>query len=587
MMLQGCLSYYEVLASKGEIARPGWGKGKVSYALEIDEQGQLLAVHPLKVSSQDGKKMLPREMQLPERVKRSVGVHANFLCDNATYFLGIGDENKPERVKDCFEAAKSLHLSLLSECEENSAQAVCVFFQNWDISGARENPMLLDYLEDLDKGGNLVFMLATTKEYPQDNAKIATLWQNDYDQEDQGEKMPCLVTGKLAIPTAIHPAIKGVIGAQAAGAALVSFNAPAYCSFGREQNFNAPVSKYAAFAYTTVLNHLLADKKHTARFGETTVVYWAEDAESKYQDAFSYLLNGDENTMLNEDLDAAIKAITNGIPANWDGIPLKPDNRFYVLGLSPNAARLSVRFFLCNSFGTLVKNVSEHDNRLEIVRDNRSKFQKIPLWALLRETVNEKSKDKAASPQMAGDMLRAILTGGRYPATLYQQTQLRIRAERVVTRGRAAIIKAYLLKNTDDNKLKEALTVELNEQTSYQPYILGRLFAVLVEVQEKASNVTSIKDKYFSSACATPAVIFPMILNLADKHLRKFDEKGRIYYAKKIGELMGRMTESFPNHQTLNEQGIFQLGYYHQVQKRYEKKEVKELKEEENNVRAD
>lgn len=578
MILQALVSYYEALAAKGEIARPGWGTAKVSYALEIDEEGQLLAVHSLKVLSQDGKKVLPREMQLPERVKRSVGIDPNFLCDNATYFLGVGNVDKPERVKECFEATKALHLSLLSDCKVSSAQAVCAFFQNWDISQAREHQKVSEHLEDLEKGANLVFLLSDGKEYPQDNTEVAQLWQSYYDQEEEGEKMPCLVTGKRVPPMAIHPAIKGVMGAQAAGAALVSFNAPAYCSFGREQNINAPVGKYAAFAYTTALNYLLADKKHTTRSGETTVVYWAEDGEHKYQDAFSYLLEGEDHTLSKEDLDAAMKAIASGTAANWDGLLLKPDNHFYILGLAPNAARLSVRFFLQDSFGSVIKHLMEHYKRLDIITDNRNKFRNIPLWALLRETVNEKSKDKAASPQMAGDTLRAILTGGRYPSTLYQQTQLRIRAERVVTRGRAAIIKAYLLKNTDnsdDERQKEALTVELNEQTSYQPYVLGRLFALLVEVQEKASDVTSIQSKYFSSACATPAMVFPLILNLADKHLRKLEEGSRIHYAKKIGALMEKMTESYPIHHTLKEQGVFQLGYYHQVQKRYEKKQDK------------
>lgn len=193
---------------------------------------------------------------------------------------------KPERVKDCFEAAKTLHLSVLSECKARLAQAVCEFFQNWDVAQAREHPALLGYLEDLEKGGNLVFMFSDTKEYPQKDAEIAELWQNYYDQEEEGEELTCLVTGKRVRPASIHPAIKGVMGAQTAGAALVSFNAPAYCSFGREQNINAPVGKYAAFAYTTMLNHLLADKKHTARAGETTIVYWAEDGEHKYQEAF-------------------------------------------------------------------------------------------------------------------------------------------------------------------------------------------------------------------------------------------------------------------------------------------------------------
>ncbi|MEG0036185.1 MAG: type I-C CRISPR-associated protein Cas8c/Csd1, partial [Oscillospiraceae bacterium] len=398
---------------------------------------------------------------------------------------------------------------------------------------------------------------------------------------ENGETMRCLVTGKRVAPALTHPPIKGVRDAQSSGAALISFNAPAYCSYGREQNANAPVGTYAAFAYTTALNHLLSDRKHTKRIGDMTLVYWSEDANPLYQDAISQILDGnDSNTMSDDEMDYFMESMAEGRPNNWDGIPLKPDNRFYILGISPNAARLSVRLFLRDSFGSMVGKIKEHYNRLEIVSNNRSKWKNFPLWALLRETINEKARDKSASPQMAGDTLRAILTGGKYPATLYQQTQLRIRAEREITQGRAAIIKAYLMKNTDKEDYKEALKVELNESTTYQPYVLGRLFSILEQIQEKASGVTTIKDKYFSSACATPSTVFPLIMNLADKHLRKLDGGIRVNFSKQLGELTSLITESYPVHHNLYDQGIFQLGYYHQTQKRYEKREKAEITEE-------
>lgn len=579
MILQSLVSYYEALAARGEIVRPGWEKVKVSYALELDKSGQLLGVLPLKVATADGKKMTPREMVLPARVKKTAGERSNFLYENAAYLLGIGDPEKPEWVLKCYKAAKQLHQTLLSAVDVPCAKAICAFFKQWDTAAAREHAILLPYIEDFESGANLVFFVGDS--YPQENPEIARVWQEHYDSEEEGAKMTCLVTGKQVVPAAIHPSIKGVSGAQSSGAALVSFNASAYCSFDREQNYNAPVGKYAAFAYTTALNYLLADKKHTKHIGDATVVYWAEEAEPGYQDVFSSLLDGGEEMVTNADLDALMNTIAHGGTANWGGIPLKPENRFYVLALAPNAARLSVRFFLRASFGKMVENLRAHYGRLEIVGDGRSKFKNIPLWALLRETVNEKSKDKSPSPQMSGDTLRAILTGGNYPATLYQQTQLRIRAEKSVTRGRAAILKAYLIKNTDNESYKEALTVELNEKTTYQPYVLGRLFAVLEEIQNRASGVTTIKDKYFTSACATPAVVFPMIMNLSDKHLRKLDSGLKINYAKQIQALTGAITKSYPSHHTLYDQGIFQLGYYHQTQKRYQKKDSVATTEEE------
>lgn len=586
MILQSLVDYYEALAQKGEIARPGWAKVKVSYALEIDGNGQLLQVYPLETEKGNGKKPQPREMELPAPIKRTVRIDANFLYDNSAYMLGFDGKNNPERAKQCFAAAKDLHVALLANLDDQFAQAICGFFETWDTSGACEHVEITKYKEDIEKGSNIVFMFDGN--FPPTNKTILQTWQSHYDKGNKEKElfMSCLVTGEKVVPAPVHPSIKGVQGAQSSGAALVSFNAPAYCSYNREQNINAPVGKYAAFAYTTALNHLLSDKKHVKRMGDTTLVCWAENAEPVYQDAFSNFLDGGDadKTMTNEDMDYYMDAISKGKQVNWDGIPLNPDNRFYVLGLAPNAARLSVRFFLHDGFGGIAKHIREHYENLEIVSDNRSKFKNIPVWALLRETINEKSSNKAASPQMSGDTLRAILTGGNYPETLYQQTQLRIKAEQKITRGRAAIIKAYLIRNTDNKNYKEALQVELNESTTYQPYVLGRLFSVAEAIQEKASGVTTIKDKYFSSACATPAVIFPMILNLVDKHLKKLDGGMKTYYSKKLGELISLIREAYPVHHSLYDQGIFQLGYYHQTQKRFEKTNnnlsTEEIKEE-------
>ncbi|MEG1549743.1 MAG: type I-C CRISPR-associated protein Cas8c/Csd1 [Ruthenibacterium sp.] len=580
MILQALVAYYEMLAKKGEISRSGWGPVKVSCALEIDANGQLLQAFSLKDASRDGKKMVPRNMTLPAPVKRTVGVSANFLCDTASYFLGLDDKGKPERTQKCFEAAQELHHAILSECNSPCAKAICSFFEQWDTSAAKENPALTACMDDLMQGGNLVFLFENT--FAQDDADIADAWQRHYDGSDaeNGETMRCLVTGKRVAPALTHPPIKGVRDAQSSGAALISFNAPADCSYGREQNANAPVGTYAAFAYTTALNHLLAQRDADGRplcskqVGDTTVVYWAEDAAPQYQNVFSAFLDGADDSVTSDDLHAFMTAMAEGKPANWNNVPLQPDNHFYVLGLAPNAARLSVRFFEQDTFGTMTAHIKAHFDRLAIVSDGKSKWIDIPLWALLRETVNENARVKMPSPQMAGDMLTAILTGGRYPATLFQQTQLRIRADRQITRGRAAIIKAYLMRNTNNEEYKEVLNVNLNDQTTYQPYILGRLFSVLEAIQQRANPGinTTIKDKYFSSACATPAMVFPTLLNLADKHLKKMDTGSSIYYAKQLGTLTALIIESYPVHQTLPDQGIFQLGYYHQTQKRYEKK---------------
>ncbi|HPS76416.1 MAG TPA: type I-C CRISPR-associated protein Cas8c/Csd1 [Oscillospiraceae bacterium] len=573
MILQALTAYYEALAKKDGIARPGWGAAQVAFALELDGEGRLTRVIPLSSPTADGKKLKPQTRKLPAPLKRTVGVASNFLWDNSAYLLGFDSKGRPERAKECFEKARELHLSLLSPLDEPYAKAICRFFERWAPEAAEENGVFADSLTEIKKGANLVFLF--DGRFPDEDGALCRAWQSYYDGGSGGETLRCLVTGEKAVPEKIHPAIKKVWGAQSSGAALVSFNADAFCSYGKEQNLNAPASKYAAFAYTTALNALLADGDHVLRFGDTTVVFWAEDAEPAYQSAFAAFLNGGGDAITASELKGCMEALARGEPHDFGGVPLRPKNRFYVLGLAPNAARLSVRFFLRDSFGKFASNLQRHYDDIAVVGDNRSKWDAVPLWALMRETVNQNSRNKSASPQMAGDMLRSILSGSAYPATLYQQTQLRVRAEHEITRGRAGIIKAYLLRLQNNQKYREALTVELNEQTNYQPYVLGRLFSVLEGLQQMANPGinTTIKDKYFTSAGATPSIVFPTLLNLAEKHLRKLDGGKRVYFAKQITELTGRITESYPAHHNLYDQGVFQLGYYHQTQKRFEKKE--------------
>ena len=569
MILQALTAYYEDLARTGKIARQGWGKSRISYALELGEGGEVCRVIPLETADERGKSR-PREMELPAPVKRTVGVASNFLWDNGSYLLGHAkDAAKDSRAGKCFAAAKELHCSLLSGSEDPFAQAICRFFENYDPALGSTDPVLAGEWENLISGCNLTF--AYGNQYPGDNEALARVWESHYGQDAEGEKLRCLITGEPAVPEKTHPAIKRLYGAQSSGAALVSFNAPAFCSYGREQNENAPVGQYGAFAYTAALNYLLSDRRHYRRIGGDTYVFWAEGAEEQYEDAFGAFLDGNSDTVKDEDLASVLDALAGKKLCNWDNLPLNPENRFYVLGLAPNAARISVRFFLQDTFGVFAQRLKAHYDRLEIIRPSFDNRTQLPLWLLLQETVNRQSRDKTASPQMSADTLQAILTGGRYPATLFQQTMLRIRAEHDITRGKAAIIKAYLLRNDTQQNRMEALTVKLNDDCNDLPYVLGRLFSVLEDIQQQANPGinTTIKDRYFSSASATPAVVFPVLLNLAEKHQKKLSAGQKVYNSKRLQDLMGRIRESYPTHLTLSDQGIFQLGYYHETQKRY------------------
>lgn len=615
MILQALTSLYEALAQKGEISKEGWSREKISFALGIDENGDLLRITPLfeTVDGPKGKtREVPQKMTVPAAVKRTSGAAANFLWDNSSYILGVSlkkGENDAEREKrrnkdiKCFEACRELHHSMLDGMEYPAAKAVLNFLDKWEPQKAEENNLVAQYAKEILSGANMVFRF--NGGYVHDDPQLASVWQkaNAKQKDNIGQ---CLITGELdAIPNT-HPTIKGVQGAQSSGAALVSFNASAFCSYNKEQNQNAPVGKYAAFAYTTALNHLLADRKNVHRIGDAAVVCWAENADKQYEEFAADLFFGDGDGDQSDEqrlsaLQASVELLAKGLPCRE--LDLDPERKFYILGISPNAARLAVRFFYCDSFGNIVKNIKAHYDRLEIVRPSNDKYPMLPLWKLLSATnrtikkkndngtnaerpyseESGKNKDKPQNSAMAGAVARAVFSGGRYPASLLECTFLRIKAERNITRERAAIIKAYYLRNPNEKCPKEVLTVSLNENSKNVPYTLGRLFSVYEEIQEKANLRnpgnpginTTIKDRYFGSAAAMPATVFPILSSLAQKHLRKLSDAQRIYLDKKVMTLKSVLGEQYPAHMSLPEQGSFDLGYYHQTQDRYTKKEDK------------
>lgn len=581
MILQSLMQYYESLAEKGKVPRMGWCYAKVSCAIELNEDGQIKAIIPLKDVKMFGKKdvTIPQQMNVPQMVVRSSGISANFLCDNSKYMLGIDSKGTSQRIKECFMAAREKHCSILQDSKGRMAKAIIRYFETWNPDNADVNPVIKAHWEDLTDGGNLIFCMES--EYAQEDEEIKKIWhiyqENNFGLVDG----ICLVTGEKAEISRIHRGIKGVPGAQSSGAALVSFNAPAFESYGKEQSYNAPVGKYAEFAYTTALNYLLSDKNYTFQLGDSMVVYWAESAQTQYQDLLKNFFNSGIDNQ--KELENVFGNLKNGLAVDINDVKIDLNQRFYILCLAPNAARLSIRFFCENSFGNILKNLSKHYERMAIVKPEWGK-EYLSIQEMLMETGNNKLKDKKLVSNMASLVLRDILMDDRYPAGLYTEVLARIRAEQgYITYGRAAIIKAYLIKNYN---IKEGENyMGLNENCNEQAYVLGRLFAILELIQKDANPGinSTIKERYFNSACATPASVFPILIKLKNSHLKKIERNStglKIQYEKTITELMGKLNMAetqigFPRRLSLEEQGKFMLGYYHQIQKRYEKKEDK------------
>lgn len=601
MILQALVRCYEALAERGELEKPGWSPVKVSWGLELDAGGQMKSLLPL--GSMDAKsKQFSRTMTLPNKLKSTSRASSNFLWDNSEYILGLG--RKENTTEKNFQACVWRHQEILKDVKHPFAQAIVKFFDGWKPENSFENPIIKTNIKELIKGGNIVFVMEDSNgelQFAHDVPEIRRAWDETYISMGNEEVGRCLVTGEKTPIAILHPSISGVYGAKSFGALLVSFNMEASESYGKEQGRNAPVGKYAAFAYGAALNYMVGQADFHGRLGDTTLVYWAEGAEPAYGSAFMAMMGmggEDKNEITQKELSSVLTALCDGRTVKWANVPLNPKNRFYILGLAPNASRLSVRFFLQNSFDEFARNYQKHQEDLDIVRPAFDERETLSMWALLRETaIKNPNKPPKFQRQLVEEMLNAILTGSPYPSTLFTQVEIRIRAEKEINREKAAIIKAYLRRNVVERQkdqkhiYKGVLGVALNEsKTTDLPYRLGRLFAVLEALQLEAFRDgnnkdskpnTTIKDQFFSSACATPAVAFPIIVDRAQKYLRKLKAKNKEglarYYSDMMDDIIGNFEEKrYPAHLSLEDQGIFQIGYYHQRQRMYAKKEEKD-----------
>ncbi len=603
MILQALYNYYQLLCQDPdtEIAQPGYSKVPVSHALHLSSRGELLDILPLYIPVQQGKKTVerPRRISVPEQVKRSSNIEANILCDNAAYVLGLAEEEDsdadygPKR----FDAFKERNIAFLSRANTATARAIVAFLQTYDPTCAREHPVISRHLDGLLKGNNLIFYVDGTNAL--DDPEIKRVWEAESAEQNTPE-MQCLITGEIAPIARLHPDIKGVRYAQTKGASLVSFNLNAFTSYQREQGANAPVSYRAASGYANAINYLLSnDNPHRPIvFGDTTVVYWADSIDRRYASAFYALLSPEyqpnatgaeagakrkRDKSAEQTLHAVAEKIEQGRPLDIQALRKGLDEitRFYVLGLAPNTTRLAVRFFLTEPFGIFAERIMQHYDDLRIVKEYAQQPDYLSPYRILAECVSPKvtrreEELKASWSLLGGALMRSILLGLPYPEGLYVAIINRIRHDtdeegksRKITYARAAFIKAHLLRKyryQESNPYKEALEMALNESYSHPAYVLGRLFALLekaqIEAIGKEVNAT-IKDRYFTSACASPASVFPVLLRLSQHHIAKA-EYG---YAldRKIQELLDMLDASpFPSRLTLDEQGIFVLGYYHQ-----------------------
>ena len=626
MILTKLNSLYNRLIAEGKnLPEMGCSLQKFSFRLILDREGHFVRLEDgrelveEKSRDKNGKekikyRLVPHTDLVPGEAKPpGSGLNPSFLWDNAAYWLGYQNpKKKATKPSSCEKLAetKRRYLTFESLLQNEAYSAFCRFLESWD-AGMLPNE-LLETEGVLDSNG-MVEVLGIGLLHQQYEliswwkSSGAELWKAGCLDLPEAKKKAandemamCLITGKRAPVALLHePAIKGVVGAQTSGAKLVSFNCSAFESYGKTQSTNAPVSQQAAFAYCNALNYLLSDNATRQRLGDTTMVFWAdapEEQRAEMQAILGMSMDGVEDEEQTESPMGVFDLFAN--VADEDSRPEAQDTAllqrvretvrslaagrvpktlldnagetpFYILGLSPNAARLSVRFFYESGFGVLLRNLAAHGAALRMQRRG-TKFrdpQCITPRMILRETARE---SKEIPPNYAGQLMRSILWNLPYPDSIAMAITRRFRADRNINYIRCAYLKAWLTrKNRNLN-----LTTMLDTENKEIGYLLGRLFAALQKTQDDAlGNINrTLRDSFYASASVNPAGVFPRLMKLYNHHLSKLPNAGqRVVRDRLVQEIMSGIT-SFPAKLTLEQQGLFAIGFYHQTQNFYASK---------------
>jgi len=581
-MLEALVQHYDRLRTRDPAPVPDYGFSRegISFAVVIARDGTPLAVEDLR--DHHGKRPQPRGLRVPAdpEVTRTSAIVPFPMWDKTSYALGV-TAGEGKRLHEEHEAFKQLQRDVFGYVEDEGVNALLAFLDGWTPS---QLDRLSGYTEDI-LDANVVFRLDGYQEYIHDRPAARDAWQQHLDSKAASEGQ-CLITGEFGPLAEGHPTIKNVDGAQSSGAKLISYNASAFESYGKTSNDNAPVTKKAAFAYTTLLNYLLRrdESNHQRlRIGDATAVFWAEgDEQTAHQaeDLFAQLVAPPNDEQAAARLRTTLDAVAKGRPLTELNPDLDESIRFYVLGLSPNAARLAVRFWFQNTLGWFAGRLREHFEDLHI---EPHRWQLAPAIGRLLYATAAQGKAENIPPQLAGELFRAIITGGAYPRNLLVNTLMRIRADGEVSDVRVALCKAVMARQArlaggSDNNQRE-VPVSLDRESRHPGYRLGRLFAELENAQRLAlGNVNApIKDRYFGAASATPASVFPILLRGVQTHLSKLRKEGKGGLAHtveaQIAEIVDGLDEKLPRSLPVQDQGQFVIGYYHQANVRFASKD--------------
>lgn len=580
MILKALYDYYH---RSDDLPIPGMEEKEIGFLLVITKEGKFVRLEDCRIDKSHAKTYLVKK-----HVSRTSAVAANHLYDNAAYVLGYCDVTKIKKEADqekeelktvnCLEAFKKKVRSAAAACPESAAlQAVLLFYEHSReqlLEWLEKDPLWEDVKKNLSKKySTFSFRLEGEKKII---AEQKALLQLDSEEDVEGDQALCLITGKRG--TLVDTTSSTMIPGSQATAKLVAFQVNAgYDSYGKTKCGTAPLTKEAEFAYTTALNALLkSGSRNKFMLGNRTFVFWASsqtEASKQAEESLFDLLGFSEDAK--DDPDANVLKVRKVFESIYSGtLKVDMDDRFYILGLAPNVARIAVVYWSETSLKEFAEKILAHFEDMEIgdTRKNTKPYQGIREM-ISNVTLGGKLSD--ATPNLPESVVQSVFQGLPYPFTLYSSCIRRIRAEQKLTITRVAIIKAYLNRLNNPNSIK--INTMLDKKNTNQGYLCGRLFAVLDKIQEEANSQNSIRDRYQNAASTTPSAVFATILNLSNHHLEKLSEGRKIFFEKLKQEIFSQLSaHGFPTHLDLQDQGRFFVGYYHQRQDFFTSKKEQE-----------
>lgn len=599
MLIASLCSLYDCLARKGNVLPDGYSSVGISYVVNLAPDGQVDSITDWRTPPAENKKgkPLPKESLFPRRTQKTA-ICSNFIEHRPLYIFGLAYDNKTGTLDASSNKAQKSHAAFvetnlppLRGVSHPLVDGFRHFLESWDPASQLSNPLLLGLGKELNTAGFAFGLSGHPELLLHECEPIRETWQAMVASEpDEALSVAqCAILGDILPIARIHDKAKGIPGGASTGNTLISYKNSAVESYGRSQSFNSNVSALAMKKYTEALNYLIKERIHRMTIDGLLLLHWAETGDQRYDSLFDSLLSYSEKPDA-EETNAALSRLFHALPSGVPGIDtvlfedgLDPSTTFYIMGIEPNAARLSMKFLYRNRFGHLVDNVLQHQRDMQL----RSDTGYIPMWRIRAELVSPKSsRDKVDSAFMTS-LLNSILNALPYPQSLLGTVVRRVRTDRdnekrqdtKMNPVRMGLIKAFINRQARYRGQEEVIRMALDFENRNPAYLCGRLFFLLEDIQLRSTNYAlkrTIRDSYFSSACARPAVVFPHLLKLSQHHMAKLDSAR--FADAELSDLMQQLGSSFPTVLDLTDQGIFILGYYQQ--KAYKAEQIRRHKEE-------